>query len=546
MTIATAARSRRGAIHVTISKSAQALGEAVEQRGFKIPAKDLDDVAEAVAALSNTVADAAAGLDMMQTDTDFAATLRALAPAPWEGASLCSVAPSSGAAAEPAVRDCAQRAASGTVGALAWRSIEHDEATALARLRDAERDQGRVRGPLHGMPFGIKDMFDRPGRAAGWGSPSRDGSRPAERAATAVSRLEDAGAVLIGTLHMAEYAMSPTGLNASYGPGINPWNGEHVSGGSSSGSAMAVAAGHVPFALGSDTGGSVRLPAAFCGVTGLKPTQYRVPLAGAMPLSPSLDCIGVLARSADLCGWAFAAVAGADPRDPACLDAPPMTLGWMATQPATLRIAVPRLAEGPMLSSVMLSAFNDTVDALRRAGVACVPVDLPDFDVYGRLGSVLLAAESAAIHRKGLATRPDSYGRQVRRRLSRGLLTSAMDYYDALRLRGPLLRRFVSDYIADTDALLLPTIPDVAPTVASTVGEDQARLEREFTRLSFWTRGINYLGLPALSVPAGAGDKGLPLAVQFVGRPLAEDRILALGRCFQRATEWHTRTAPSN
>ena len=140
----------------------------------------------------------------------------------------------------------------------------------------------------------------------------------------------------------------------------------------------------------------------------------------------------------------------------------------MTAQPATLRIAVPRLAEGPTLSGAMLAAFNECVDALRRAGVTCVPVDLPDLDLYSRLGSVLLAAESAAIHRQGLATRPESYGRQVRRRLSRGLLTSAMDYYDALRLRGPLLRRFVGECIAGTDALLLPTMPDVAPPVAST------------------------------------------------------------------------------
>ncbi|HRP66764.1 MAG TPA: amidase [Thauera sp.] len=531
---------------MTISKRSQALGQSAKQRGFTIPAEDLDDVAEAVAGLSATVAAAAAGLDMMQSDTDFAATLRELAPVPWEGPPLRSLGPASEIAAVQAVLHCAQRAATDLVGKLAWRSIDEGEATARAQALDAERAQGRLRGPLHGMPFGIKDMFDRPGRVAGWGSPTREGRCAAEIAATVVSRLEQAGAVVLGTLHMAEYAMSPTGLNASYGPGINPWNVEHVSGGSSSGSGMAVAAGHVPFALGSDTGGSVRLPAACCGVTGLKPTQYRLPLAGAMPLAPSLDCIGVLARSAELCGWVYTAMAGADPRDPVCLDVPPTSTAWMTCEAATLRVAVPRLVEGPMLSAAMLAAFKDAVDALRRAGVTCIAVDLPDLDLYSRLGSVMLAVESAAIHRQGLAARPGSYGRQVRRRLSRGLLASAMDYYDALRLRGPLLRRFVSEFIRDTDALLLPTMPDVAPAVATTVGDDQTRLEREFQRLSFWTRGTNYLGLPALSVPAGTGDKGLPLAVQFVGRPLAEDRILALGCCFQRATDWHTPTPRPN
>ena len=531
---------------MTINKSAEVLGQCAALRGFAIPADDLADVAEAVTGLSRTVAGAAAGLSQMQTDTDFAATLRALAPVPWEGPSLRSLGPALESASEPAVRHCLQRAATGPVGELAWRSIDKEAATARARALDAERSQGQSRGPLHGMPCGIKDMFDRPGRVAGWGSPTREGLPPAELAATAISRLEQAGAVILGSLHMAEYAMSPTGLNAYYGPGINPTNVEHVSGGSSSGCGMAVAAGQVPFALGSDTGGSVRLPAACCGVTGLKPTQYRMPLAGAMPLAPSLDCVGVLARNTELCGWAFTAIAGADPRDPVCLDVPPTSLAWMTRDAATLRIAVPRLAEGPMLSAAMLAAFNDAADTLRRAGVSCIAIDLPDLELYSRLGSMVLAVESAAIHRQGLATRPQDYGRQVRRRLSRGPLANAMDYYDALRLRGPLLRRFVDDFIGNTDALLLPTVPDVAPLIANTVGDDQTRLEREFLRLSFWTRGINYLGLPALSVPAGAGDKGLPLAVQFVGRPLAEDRVLALGCCFQRATDWHARIPRTN
>lgn len=531
---------RNGAKELTTPKNALALGQSAAQRGFTIPAEDLPDVAESAAALSDTVARAAAGLDMMQTDTAFAATLRALAPAPWAGPPLPSRA--AAPAGPEQVQDALRRAAAGPVGELAWRSLDKEEAVARANALAAEAATGRLRGPLHGMPFGIKDMFDRPGRVAGWGSPLRAGERPAGEGTTAVSRLEAAGAILLGTLHMAEFAMSPTGLNVAYGPGINPWNVEHVCGGSSSGSGMAVAAGHVPFALGSDTGGSVRLPAALCGVTGLKPTQYRVPVAGVMPLAPSLDCVGVLARSAEVCGWAFTAIAGADLRDPSCIDVPPPSLAWMDRAPASLSIAVPRLAEGPMLSGAMLAAFNEAVAALRGAGVATIEVDLPDLDLYSRLGSVLLAVESATIHRQGLARNPQAYGRQVRRRLSRGLLASAMDYYDALRLRGPLLRRFLQESLRDADALLLPTIPDVAPTVAATTGDDHTRLEREFMRLSHWTRGINYLGLPALSVPAGTGDKGLPLAVQFVGRPLAEDRVLALGCCFQRATDWHTRT----
>lgn len=509
--------------------------------GFEIPSIDLPDVARAVLGLSEAVASAAAGLDPTQADTSFASALRELAPAPLSGPSLESLVPADGAPSETRVRECLAMAGHGPVGPLAWRSLDVDRALTSASVLDGERVARKVRGPLHGMPIGLKDMFDRRGHVAGWGSAMRAGAAPASADATIVSRLEAAGAVPVGALHMAEFAMSPTGLNATYGPGINPWNHEHISGGSSSGSGMVVASGHVPVAIGSDTGGSVRLPAAFCGVTGLKPTQYRISVAGVMPLAPSLDCVGVLGRSTELCGWTWMAMAGADPRDPSCLDLPSPSLGWMSQAAADFTLAVPRLAPGPLLSADMARAFDEAVAVLRRAGVRCIPVELPDLDLYGRLASVLLAAESAAIHRHWLASRAGEYGRQVRRRLSRGLLVGAMDYYDALRLRVALLRQFVNGTLGVADALLLPTMPDVAPRVDSTIGGDETRLEQEFSRLSFWTRGINYLGVPALSVPAGTGAHGLPLAVQFVGRPLAEDRVLALGCCFQRETRWHTR-----
>jgi aspartyl-tRNA(Asn)/glutamyl-tRNA(Gln) amidotransferase subunit A len=195
---------------------------------------------------------------------------------------------------------------------------------------------------------------------------------------------------------------------------------------------------------------------------------------------------------------------------------------------------VPRLAVGPLLSADMLRAFQDAVRALREGGVRCVEVELPDLDLLGRMSSLMLGVESTAVHREWLRSRADEYGRQVRRRLSRGLFIAGMDYYDALRLRGPMLRRFMERTLAGADALLLPTMTDVAPRVADTIGDDETRLEQAFSALSSWTRGINYLGLPALSVPAGRGQYGLPLAVQFVGAPLGEDRILALGQVVEQ------------
>lgn len=530
--------------HITVTPQARidAHEALLAQRGFAVPAVDLPDVLAACDHLAAAVAGEIAGLDMLHTAEPFGEVLRRLARPALAGAACSGEAAPAGAArpSESWVSDCLGRIDVAVPGRLAWREIDSEPALRRARALDIEREQGRVRGPLHGMPIGIKDMMDRAGRVAGWGSPLRSDARPAAVDATVVARLEQAGAVILGTQHMAEFAMSPTGLNAAFGPGRNPWNVEHVSGGSSSGGGMSVGAGHVPLAIGSDTGGSVRLPAALCGVTGLKPTQYRISVAGVMPLSPSLDCVGPLGRSVEHCAWAYAAMAGVAPADASCLAASVSPLAFDVPAGA-LTVAVPRLAAGALLSGDMLRVFDDAVRTLAAAGVRVVAIDLPDLELPGRLASVLLATESTAMHRLWLHAQPERYGRQVRRRLSRGLLTASIDYYDALRLRAPMLRRFMDLALEGADALLLPATPDVAPRVADTLGPDEGLLEKEFSKLSFWTRGINYLGVPALSLPAGVGARGLPLAVQFVGPPLGEDRLFALGQCFQQHTRWHLR-----
>lgn len=507
---------------------------------------DAADVAQAVAGLEQAVQGAARGLDGAHFAEPFQATLSGMrrfadeaqgdADAPADA--IGGTWPSS----EDWVRECLRRIDAVPPGRLAWREVDAEGALQRARAMDAERGRGRVRGPLHGMPVGLKDMIDRRGRRSGWGSPMREAAAAASEDATIVARLEAAGAVVLGTQHMAEFAMSPTGLNAAYGPGRNPWNVERVSGGSSSGAGMSVGADHVPLAIGSDTGGSIRLPAALCGVTGLKPTQYRISLAGAMPLSPSLDCLGPLGRSVDHCGWAYVAMAGADPRDPSCLSLPRPVAGWMRRDPRSLRLAVPRPESLPGVTDAMMTALGEVRRVLQARGVTCIDVAVPDMDLSGRLGSVLLAAESGALHRRGLLDPASGYGRQVRRRLSRGLLMRGLDYYDAQRLRAPLLAAFLREAMPQgADALLLPTTPGEAPRVVDTIDRDEALLEREFSLLSVWTRGINYFGLPALSVPAGFTAQGLPLGVQFVGHPLGEDRILALGHQFQAMTDWHRR-----
>ena len=497
--------------------------------------RDLAELTEVVAALTATLAQETATLSMTQVAMPFGHVLQALAPQPWFDAPVAEKTAVMGS--EDWVRASLAAIARSAPGKLAWMSIDADAALEAARHCDDERRQGRVRGPLHGMPVGIKDMFDLKGRVAGWGTPLRSDSAPARIDATIVTRLRAAGAIVLGTQHMAEFAMSPTGWNATYGPGRNPWDTDRVSGGSSSGAAMSVAAGHVPLAIGSDTGGSIRLPAALCGLTGLKPTQHRISVAGAMPLSASLDCIGPLAGSAELCGQAYQAMAGPDPADRSCLDA---RVAVGAAQ-RRLRVAVPQWRDEDPLSQEMRRSLDEAVQVLRTSGVECVtvPSPYPMLQRAGVLASILLVVEASAMHQRWLRQQGDAYGHQVRRRISRGFLMSGVDYYDALRLREPFLQRYLREVQGDADVLLLPSTPGVAPLVEDTRVGDQARLEREFSLLSVWTRGINYLGLPVLSVPIGGGTGGLPLGMQLVGPPLGEDRVLALGRLYQQATQWH-------
>ena len=505
---------------------------------------DRADVVVAVDGLRQSIASAVHRLDMSTFPEPFQATLGRYRHAGVDAGTESSIQQlhQGERSSEEWVRESLCRIDHAAPARLAWRQVDADGALARARFLDNERRLGRVRGPLHGVPVGLKDMFDQRGQVSAWGSAMRSGAAAASEDATIVQRLEAAGAIVLGTQHMAEFAMSPTGLNAGLGPGLNPWNVEHVSGGSSSGAGMSVGAGHVPLAIGSDTGGSVRLPAAMCGVSGLKPTQYRISAAGVMPLSPSLDCVGPLASSVDLCAWAFAAMAGADVRDGSCLALPPPGAGAPAAAARKLVLAVPHVSGSPLVTEAVAHAIAEARRALAEAGVRCIDVPLPDLDLSGRLGSVLLAVESAALHRQWLEDPGSGYGRQVRRRLSRGLFLPGMDYYDACRLRAPLLAAFLRDTLGSADADMLPTAPGEAPRVVDTMDRPEVDLERDFARLSAWTRGINYLGVPALNVPAGFSASGLPLGLQFVGRPLGEDAILALGRLFQQLTDWHRRT----
>jgi aspartyl-tRNA(Asn)/glutamyl-tRNA(Gln) amidotransferase subunit A len=420
--------------------------------------------------------------------------------------------------------------------------IEAERALAMADACDAARDKS---APLHGVPLAHKDMFYRAGRPCTCGSKIRADFVPSVTA-TVMARLDAAGAVNLGGLNMSEFAFGPTGHNVHYGPARNPWNTEHVTGGSSAGSGSAVA-GRLAFgAMGSDTGGSVRLPAGICGLVGLKPTTTRVSRFGSMGLSFTLDCLGPLARNARDCARLTAAIAGADPRDATCSDAPVDDYEAATVNPdlAGLRIGVARNYYADDLHAEVATAHAACVAALQRLGARVVEVGVPAHDRLTDLQNIVSGAEGAALHATWLKERPQDYGPQVRARIELGLGVPAVSYLQALQLRPRLLAQVVEAVFTSCDVLVVPTLPIPVPTIAETdmgAGQGFAQMIAGMTRL---TRPLNVLGLPGLSMPIGFDGRGLPIGAQLVGRPFAEATLFRVAAAYETATDW-TRRAPA-
>jgi aspartyl-tRNA(Asn)/glutamyl-tRNA(Gln) amidotransferase subunit A len=420
--------------------------------------------------------------------------------------------------------------------------IDEELARAAAKLADADLARGHLRGPLHGVPLAHKDMFYRAGVPSSCGSRVK-GREPESATATALKRLDAAGALQFGVLHMAEFAYGPTGHNHHDGPCRNPWNTAHVTGGSSSGSGSSVASRAGFAALGSDTGGSVRLPAAICGITGLKVTYGRISRAGAMPLSYTMDSIGPLARSAADCAALLGVLAGPDPADPtASGEAVPDYAARLQQPVKGLRVGVPTTYFTDDMDPGVGAALTESIKALESLGCVIVPVTLPaEMPAYDAAGTHLIAAEAAAYHGNWLRTRPQGYSPQVRARLERGLVLPATRYIDALRLRGPAVAAFSKAVFAKVDVLHAPVLPIPTPTIAETDVGGSPTMDRTLALMTRFTRPFNYLGVPALAVPCGFLASGLPVSMQLVGRPFDEATILALGHAFQQATDWHKR-----
>jgi aspartyl-tRNA(Asn)/glutamyl-tRNA(Gln) amidotransferase subunit A len=422
----------------------------------------------------------------------------------------------------------------------AFMAIEAEAALAAADDADKALAKGASRGVLHGVPLAHKDMYYDAGKVVTCGSKIRR-DFVATTTSTALQRLKDAGTVRLGSLQMAEFAYGPTGHNAHFGPVHNPWGLDHITGGSSSGSGAAVAARLTFAALGSDTGGSVRMPSHFCGVTGLKTTVGRVSRAGAMPLSQSLDTVGPLAQGAEDCALLMGLMAGADPEDPTALAVP--VPDYMAATKGSLkglRIGVPTAFYVDDLDPEVARVLDETIATMQREGAEIVKVELTDQRQLSSASQIVLAVEAAAFHKRWMIERLEDYGPQVRMRLENGLAIPAVTYLESLRWRGPALAAHTRA-VADVDAVIAPVSPVPAPTIAESDVGGGAGAEAVIQRLTRFTRPVNYLGVPSLAIPCGFSRTGLPIGMQLIGGSFEEAKLLRIGAAFQRATDFHNR-----
>jgi aspartyl-tRNA(Asn)/glutamyl-tRNA(Gln) amidotransferase subunit A len=423
----------------------------------------------------------------------------------------------------------------------AFITLDGDAALRRARALDADLAAGHRRGPLHGVPLAYKDLCHVQGL------PTSCGTRTAEyftsaTECSAVARLSAAGAVTLGKLNMSELALGPFGDNPHHGNVDNPWKTGHVSGGLSSGSGAAVAAGLALGALGSDTGGSIRLPAACCGIVGIKPTYGRVSRAGVMPLSWSLDHLGPMARTVRDAALMLQVIAGHDPHDATSSPRPVGALvAALDRPPAGLRVGLPDNYYFDGVTPEVRAAVETAGRVLQTLGMRVHPLRLPDPASAIDVANILARSESATIHARLLRERPHELGPAVRSRLEVGLHVSAHDYLQAGRLRARLTREFVAEVFADVDAVLAPTIPEPAPVLAEVAAGPVDEVVRRMGRFSRLTRPFNVLGLPVVALPCGVAADGRPLSAQIVGRPFDEATILRLAHAYEQATDWHRR-----
>ena len=418
-----------------------------------------------------------------------------------------------------------------------------EEARAAAQKAETEIQRGNYRGPLHGIPVGLKDLFNTAGVRTTSGSRIFDNFIPTEDC-TVAARFLQAGAVLLGKLNMHQFAYGPTGENPDYGHMHNPWDPELVAGGSSGGSASAAAAGQCTITMGSDTGGSIRIPAALSGVVGHKPTYGLVSRHGLTPLSWSLDHPGPIVRTVEDAALTMNVIAGHDPKDVASAQvAVPDYWAALSGDVRGLRIGVPKEYFEVPLDPEVGQAVRDAISVLETMGAVVTEVSFPMFHDSSPISTAVLMAEAAAYHRDLLASDADKLYPPVRLRLEGGLFISATDYLRAQQAR-TLFDREARQLLEQVDLLAGPTEPVTAPKLLATqvqVGEDTVGTVPALTQ---YTRAYNLTGFPAISVPCGFSGSGLPIALQLAGRPFDDATVLRAAHAYEQATDWHRRRPP--
>ena len=417
--------------------------------------------------------------------------------------------------------------------------IAEEESIKEAHSIEKEISSGNYKGPLHGIPIGLKDLYETDNM------PTTSGSvifkdYQSNKNATSVQKLIDAGSIIIGKLNMHPFAFGAFGTNSDFGTPPNPWNTSHIPGGSSSGSGVAVASGMIPGATGSDTGGSIRIPSAVCGIVGIKPTYGRISRYGLTPLSWSLDTAGPMTRSVKDCAYMLEVMSGFDINDDSSsTKGVPQFSKAFDEETRKFTIGIPKNQYFTNIHSEVETKVNEAIETLKKLGFTVVEVDIPTPEEAGKIQTNIINPEAVAFHQDRLRNDIDRIAPDVRARLESGIFIPAVNYIQAQRLRRQFIGRMV-DCMSTVDALITPTEPICSPEIGqttTTINNEEVTIQSLLTK---FTSPFNLSGLPAISVPCGFDTKGLPIGLQIVGKHFDEMTILQIAHIFESNTDWNT------
>ena len=428
-----------------------------------------------------------------------------------------------------------------TDGALnSFITVMGEQARGEAQAAETAIQNGDYLGPLHGIPVGLKDLYYTRGVRTGIGSKILADFVPDYDAAV-TERFRDAGAALMGKLQMHEFALGASSENPHDGDAHNPWDTSRITGGSSGGSGSSVAAGQCMAALGSDTGGSIRIPSSFCGIVGLKPTFGRVSRHGVYPLAFSLDTVGPMTRTAQDAGLVLNAIAGHDPRDPSSASAPAQDFtAGIGRGVEGLRVGLPQEYFYDIMEPEVADAVRTAAGVLEGLGAHVEDVSIPALDHALAISNTILFVEAAEVHLGHLRERPGDIGDDVRQRFEVGALTSALDYVKAQRAR-VAFNASMAEAMQTYDVLLAPTNTFGAPPIGERESIVDGSAHPTRTLLARLTRPFNLTGQPAVSVPCGFTAAGTPIGMQIATRAWREATALRVAHAYEQATEWSER-----